>query len=99
MFLDFPHFAPSIYKSSKHFGLRFAYDAPKIWNNLPGDVHLATSLYSFRKKLKTSLHKISLHKHVHPNFSFSKFLFVVLTIAMSRVNDYSFLYGAPRICL
>ena len=40
-------------KSSKHFGLSFAYDAPKIWNDLPDDVHSATSLYSLRRKLKT----------------------------------------------
>ena len=38
-----------------------------------------------------SLKPISLHKHIHPNFSFSQFLFVVLTLAMSMVIDYSFL--------
>ena len=50
-----PHFATSIYKYSKHFGLSFAYDTPKIWNALPDDVHSATSLHSFRRKLKTYL--------------------------------------------
>ena len=55
VFLEVPHFAPSVYKSYKHFGLSFAYDAPKIWNGLPDDVHPATSLLSFRKKLKTYL--------------------------------------------
>ena len=30
VFLGVPHFAPSVYKSSKHFGLSFAYDVPKI---------------------------------------------------------------------
>ena len=35
MLLEVPHFATSVYKSAKHFGLRFAYDAPKIWNDLP----------------------------------------------------------------
>ena len=56
VFLEVPHFATSIYKSSKHFGLSFfAYDAPKIWNDLPDDVRSATSLHSFRRKLKTYL--------------------------------------------
>ena len=32
-----------------------AYDAPRIWNDLPDDVHSAKSLSSFRKKLKTYL--------------------------------------------
>ena len=29
-FLGVPHFATSVYKSFKHFGLSFAYDSPKI---------------------------------------------------------------------
>ena len=37
------------------FGLSFAYDTPKIGNDLPDDVHLTTSLHSFRRKLKTYL--------------------------------------------
>ena len=37
------------------FGLSFAYDTPKIWNDLPDDVRLATSFHSFRKKLETYL--------------------------------------------
>ena len=52
--LEVPHFA-SIYKSKKHFGLSFAYDAPIIWNDLPNDVRSAKFLTSFRKKLKTYL--------------------------------------------
>ena len=32
--LNVPQYQPSIYKSTKHFGLSFAYDAPKIWNEL-----------------------------------------------------------------
>ena len=52
VFLEVPHFATSIHKSSKHFGLSFTYDAPKIWNDLPDDVRSATSLHSFRRKLK-----------------------------------------------
>ena len=45
----------SVYKSSKQFGLSFAYDAPKICNALPDDVRSATSLHPFRNKLKTYL--------------------------------------------
>ena len=55
VFHEVPHFASSVYKSSKHVGLSFAYDAPKIWNNLPDDICSTTSLHSFRKKLKTYL--------------------------------------------
>ena len=54
--LEVPHFA-STYKSKKHFGLSFAYDAPRVWNDLPDDVHSAKSLSSFKKKLKTYLYK------------------------------------------
>ena len=50
VFLEVP-----LYTSTKNFGLSFAYDAPKIWNDLPDDVHSATSLHSFTKKLKTYL--------------------------------------------
>ena len=53
VFLEASHFAPSVYKSSKHFGYSFAYDTPKIWNDLLNDVRLATSLHSLRQKLKT----------------------------------------------
>ena len=94
VFLEVPHFATSIYKSSKHFGLSFAYDAPKIWNDLPDDVRLATSLHSFRRKLKTYL----FHKHIHPNFCFPWFLPVALTLAMSQVYDFSFLLSV-LVCL
>ena len=53
--LNVPQYQPSIYKSTKQFGLSFAYDAPKIWNELPDDVRSATSIASFRKKLKAYL--------------------------------------------
>ena len=66
VFLEVPHFVTSAYKSTKYFGLSFAYDVPKIWNELPDDVLSATPLHSFRKKLKP----ISLHKHIHLNFCF-----------------------------
>ena len=55
VFLEVPHFATSIYKSSKHFGLSFAYDAPKNGNDLSDDVCSVTSPHSFRRKLKTYL--------------------------------------------
>ena len=41
--------------SVKHFGHSFVFDAPKIWNELPHDMRSATSVASFRKKLKTYL--------------------------------------------
>ena len=53
--LHVPQYQPSIYKSTKQFGLSFAYDALKIWNELPDDVRSATSIASFRKKLKAYL--------------------------------------------
>ena len=53
--LEVPDFATSVYKSTKHVGLIFAYDAPNIWNDLPDDVGSATSPHSYRKKLKTYL--------------------------------------------
>ena len=54
IFLEVPHFA-SVFKSRKHFGLSFAYDAPMIWNDLPDEVSSANSLASFRSKLKSYL--------------------------------------------
>ena len=54
IFLEVPHFA-SVFKSRKHFGLSFAYDAPMIWNDLPDEVRSANSLASFRSKLKSYL--------------------------------------------
>ena len=38
--LHVPQYQSSIYKSTKQFGLSFAYDAPKIWNELPDDYDL-----------------------------------------------------------
>ena len=54
-YLTVPPFHSSVFKSAKHFGHSLAFDAPKIWNDLPQDVHSATSVASFRKKLKTYL--------------------------------------------
>ena len=54
-YLIVPPFHSSVFKSAKHFGHSFAFDAPKIWNDLHQDVRSATSVASFRKKLKTYL--------------------------------------------
>ena len=54
-YLTVPPFHSSVFKSAKHFGHSFAFDAPNIWNDLPQDVRSATSVASFRKKLKTYL--------------------------------------------
>ena len=54
-YLTVPPFRPSVFKSVKHFDHSFGFDAPKIWNELPHDVRSATSVASFRKKLKTYL--------------------------------------------
>ena len=54
-YLAVPPFRSSVFKSVKHFDHSFAFDAPKIWNELPYDVHSAASVASFIKKLKTYL--------------------------------------------
>ena len=59
--LEVPQIATSVYKSAKQFGLSFACDALKIWNDLFDAICLATTLHSFRKKLETYL-----FAQVHP---------------------------------
>ena len=54
-YLTVPPFRSSVFKSVKHFDHSFAFDAPKIWNELPHDVPSAVSVASFRRKLKTYL--------------------------------------------
>ena len=54
-YLTVSPFHSPIFKSVKHFGHSFAFDALKIWNELPHDVRSAASVASFRKKLKTCL--------------------------------------------
>ena len=54
-YLTVPPFRSSAFKSVKHFDNSFAFDAPKIWNELPHDMCSAASGDSFRKKLKTYL--------------------------------------------
>ena len=45
-----------LYTNKKnHFGHRFAFDAPTLWNDLPDDVRSAPILACFRKKLKSYL--------------------------------------------
>ena len=58
-----PIFPKSVYKSAKHFGHSFAYDVPRIWNDLPGDVRSSTSL----QFSEGSLRPFSLHKHIQPS--------------------------------
>ena len=87
VFLDVPHFATSVYKYTKHFGLSFAYDAPRFrMICLMMYIQPLLSTHS-----ETNSKPISLHKHIHPNFCFCWYLSVALTPAMSQVNDYSFL--------
>ena len=47
---------PCINKSVKQFGYRFAFDAPPVWNALPGDIPVSPSLDSFRKQVKIYLY-------------------------------------------
>ena len=54
-YLSVPPFRSSVFESVQHSDHSFAFDAPKIWNELPHDVCSAASVASFRKKLKTYL--------------------------------------------
>ena len=54
-YLTVPPFHPSLFMSVKHFGHSFAFDAPRIWKELPHDVRSAASVASFRKKHKNYL--------------------------------------------
>ena len=97
VFLEVPHFAPLAYKSSKHFGLSFAYMLQRfgmICLMMYVQPLLSTHSERSSKSLCTSISS--------PNFSFSRFLSMALTPTMSQVNDYSFLlflFGAPRVHL
>ena len=55
-FLNVPKFQPTIHKSTKQFGFRFAFDAPTVQNSLPEDIRASLTIASFRKKLKTYLY-------------------------------------------
>ena len=47
---DYSTQCPSVYKSRKHIGHNFAYDIPKVWNELFDDVYFATSTFGLIKK-------------------------------------------------
>ena len=52
-FLEIPQFYPWLYTNkNNHFGHSFAFDAPTLWNDFPDDVHSASTLACFRKKIK-----------------------------------------------
>ena len=54
-FLNEPNYDKKVHLSKVHFNKSFAHDGPSIWNSLPVNVRAATSLYSFRRRLKTYL--------------------------------------------
>ena len=92
------HTLPLQYKPTKHFGLSFVYDAPKIWNDLDDDVPSATSLHSFRKKLKTHLFA-SISTLVSPFPGLSLLRSPLLCLRLMIIVFLLFLFGAPRVCL
>ena len=55
LFLQVPHYCAAIHKSKVHFNNSFSYDAPKLWNDLPHDIHSAPNLLCFKSRLKTYL--------------------------------------------
>ena len=67
--LEMPQCISSVHMSTNQFGFSFAYDAPKVWNQLPGDIHSATSLLSFMKKLKVIFSQKPTHPRFHCNLS------------------------------
>ena len=54
-YLTVPRFQPSVHKSAKHFTASFAFDAPTVWNDLPGEVRASPAIGTFRRKLKAYL--------------------------------------------
>ena len=51
----------SIYKSIKHFGISFAYDTPKIWNDLPDMMYTQPNFSLF---IHTEVENLSLCKGI-----------------------------------
>ena len=51
-YLTIPPFQSPLYKSVKHFGYSFASVVPKIWNDLPNYIHIATSIASIGLKVQ-----------------------------------------------
>ena len=74
-------------KSERHFSHSLAYDAPKVWNDLPAEIRSASSLACFRKKLDIPIHQ-SISTIVF--FLFLPVVSVVLTLAMSLNYDSCF---------
>ena len=46
LFLEVLKFVPSVFSSEKQFGLRFSFDAPTLWNDLPHDIRHSPSVAS-----------------------------------------------------
>ena len=68
LFLQVPSYCASIHKSKVHFNNSFSYDAPKLWNDLPYDIHSAPNLSSFKSRLKpTYFRNHSHHSFLLPN--------------------------------
>jgi len=55
LFLNKPSYTASIHKSKVHFNNSFANDGPSLWNDLPQDVRLASTMFTFRRQLKAYL--------------------------------------------
>ena len=53
--LEVPQFVESVDDFSEQFGLSFAYDATKIRNDFPNNVHSATSFFYIRQKFESYL--------------------------------------------
>ena len=53
--LEMPQLIPNVKNSTKQFGFSFSYDAPKVWTELPGDIHSTTSRLFCTKKLNAYL--------------------------------------------
>ena len=85
--LEVPHFALSVCKSTKPFGLSFAFNAPKIWNDLPDHVNSATSL--IQKEVKTFLLWRPILKLVS-DFVWSFSVMLTLAVSSYMIMDFCF---------
>ena len=48
IFLQVPNYCSSIHRSKIHFNNSFSCDVPKLWNDLPHDIHSAPNLSCFK---------------------------------------------------
>ena len=55
LFLKKPRYTARIHKSKVQFDNSLTYDGPNLWNDLPHDIRSASTVSSFRRKLKTYL--------------------------------------------